>query len=256
MIRVYKPQGLTPLQTIELLKKTYPDYAQHRISYAGRLDPMAEGLLLLLVDEENKHRKKYETLKKTYEFEVLFGVTTDTYDSLGIITSVSVSEIQKKELLKRLHRLLPTMLGRQKQPYPPFSSKPINGKPLYAWAREGRLHELVIPEKEITITSLSYVSSHSLSPVQLQEDIINRISRVSGNFRQDEIRSSWQDFFTFPPLPRFFLYTMQVSCSSGTYVRSIADRLGKLLGYGAIAYSIKRTRIGNFTLHDKETVEL
>ena len=65
VIPVYKPLGLTPLQAIVKFKKLFPDYANEKISYAGRLDPMAEGLLLLLVGEENKQRNEYEDLSKT-----------------------------------------------------------------------------------------------------------------------------------------------------------------------------------------------
>ena len=67
VINIYKPQGWTPLRTIVELKKLNKKYKDATISYAGRLDPMAEGVLLLLVGEENKKRKKYQDLTKVYE---------------------------------------------------------------------------------------------------------------------------------------------------------------------------------------------
>lgn len=256
MLTVYKPQGLTPLQTIEKLKETHPLYEGKTISYAGRLDPMAEGLLLLLIDEENKERKTYEGLEKTYVFELLLGVSTDTYDLLGLITKTEVEISNVKYPISNIQSILSSFIGKQNQPYPPYSSKPVNGKPLYAWARAGRLNEITIPEKEITITSLSYVSTRSLSPAALQKDILERIQNVSGNFRQQEIRLSWQSFFDSPPLPASFsLHTCEVTCTSGTYVRSIAQTIGEKLGCGALAYSIKRTRVGEFTLGNALNLE-
>ena len=64
VLSIYKPLGKTPLEIIKEVKKQYPEYADESIGYAGRLDPMAEGILLLLISEENLKRKKYEKLPK------------------------------------------------------------------------------------------------------------------------------------------------------------------------------------------------
>jgi len=86
MILLNKPLGMTPLEAIREFQRKNPKYQTTKLSFAGRLDPMAEGLLLVLEGEENKDRKRFENLDKTYEFSILFGVTTDTYDLLGKIT--------------------------------------------------------------------------------------------------------------------------------------------------------------------------
>lgn len=254
MLTVYKPQGLTPLQTIHLLQEKYPEYREQTISYAGRLDPMAEGLLILLVNEENKKRHDYEAMTKTYEFELLLGVATDTYDLLGLITSQSPLS-PTSSLSKQITLLLPEFVGTYSQPYPPYSSKPVNGKPLYWWAREGKLHEITIPTKQVTISSLTSLSSRSLSAQKLEEDIIMRIMRVSGDFRQEAILSSWKNFFLSSPSPVYEIYKFQIICSSGTYVRSIANTLGEKLGCGALAYSIKRTGVGDYSLQDSTPID-
>lgn len=54
IISIYKPVGKTPLQMVEELRKRFPDIANEKLGFAGRLDPMAEGLLLVLIGEENK----------------------------------------------------------------------------------------------------------------------------------------------------------------------------------------------------------
>ena len=90
---IYKPIGQTPLEAIELLRKSDPSLADVRMAYAGRLDPMADGLLVVLVGDECKNRTKYELLDKTYNFTMLLGLSTDTYDILGRITSNQLDEI-------------------------------------------------------------------------------------------------------------------------------------------------------------------
>ena len=101
VVVVYKPQGWTPLAAVEEFKKSNPSYSDEKISYAGRLDPMAEGPLLLLVGNENKKRKEYEQLKKSYEAEIVLGISTDSFDALGIIHSTKIgnffSEIDIKK---------------------------------------------------------------------------------------------------------------------------------------------------------------
>ena len=94
IILINKPISLTPLQAIRRLQSLHPELEGEKIGYAGRLDPMAEGLLLLLVSDENKKRKEYERLPKTYEFEVLLGIETDSYDVLGIITKVDATSLK------------------------------------------------------------------------------------------------------------------------------------------------------------------
>lgn len=247
-LAVYKPLGLTPLQIITLLKQQYPKYESARIGYAGRLDPLAEGVLLLLLDDENRKHKKYEDLPKVYEFEVLFGMSTDSYDTLGLIRHT-----RKQQTIistQQIEELLPHFLGKQQQIYPPFSSKTVGGIPLYKWARDGKIEEIILPQREIEITSLELLTSSLLPLKQLQQTVLSRIEIVAGDFRQDEIRSSWQTFLNTTPLLSFPLFRFRISCSSGTYVRAIAQRMGEELGAGALAYSIKRTAVGNFTLHD------
>ena len=155
-ILLNKPQGLTPLQAITAFKKQHPLYQKEKLSFAGRLDPMAEGLLLVLVGNENKKRREYEELPKTYQFELLLGISTDTYDCLGRIEKVQAVIIPEQ---KEIEKIFSIFKGTRTQPYPPFSSKTVNGKPLYYWARKNKIGEITIPMKEITITSLTLNST-------------------------------------------------------------------------------------------------
>lgn len=246
VICVYKPIGMTPLQAIELLKNKYPEYSDKKISYAGRLDPMAEGVLVLLLDEANNKRKEFENLNKTYECDVLFGVSTDTYDTLGLITNThkapQISPLSLIPLISQFKSVFP-------QPYPPYSSKAVRGKPLYYWARQNKLSEITIPTKEITISSIEMINQRDITSQDLHKEIIKRLEIVKGDFRQDLITTSWDDYFKTNQQP-LLIISLRVTCSSGTYIRSLANSLGEKIGIPAIAYTIKRTNVGTFTLED------
>src|SRR6185437_6426136 len=148
IIGVYKPIGLTPLEVIKKLQESKPELTTVKIGYAGRLDPLAHGLLLLMIGEETKKREKYLSFPKKYRFEVAFGVSTDTYDLLGLVTTS-----KRKPLSTNVNLIVNTFvnkhLGKQIQHYPPYSSKTVHGKPLYWWARNSRLHQIEIPKREI-----------------------------------------------------------------------------------------------------------
>lgn len=137
---VNKPIAVTPLEAIEIFKVKFPEYVNEKISYAGRLDPMAEGLLLLLIGEENKSRNKYEGLNKTYEAEVIFGISTDSFDQLGLVEKAELKLFNKKTIEKVINNFI----GKQKQYYPPYSSRTVKGKPLYWWAKNNKLSEIQI----------------------------------------------------------------------------------------------------------------
>lgn len=249
VLSVFKPIGKTPLQMVILVKEKYPEYNNETISYAGRLDPMAEGVLLLLIGDENKKRKKYEALKKTYIFEVLFGVETDSYDILGKITGVNNDFVQEK-LEEDVKHIIPHFLGELQQQYPPYSSFHVRKKPLFYWARENKLSEISIPSKIITVYDLRVLSSKMIDGKKLETEILSKLAVVQGDFRQDEIIKIWQNFLKQKSKKKFSVVRFEVICSSGTYVRSLATLIGKKLTIPSLAYTIKRTGVGAFTLEN------
>jgi tRNA pseudouridine55 synthase len=254
VLELYKPIGVTPLELIKKFQKENPEYQKTKLAYAGRLDPMAEGLLLVLVGEECKKRKEYEQLPKTYEFEVLLGICTDTFDLMGKI--IKVSKIipqgylldQNGDLIKeKINELITAYKGELLQKYPPYSSPRINGKPLFWWARENRLNEIKIPTKQITIFNFKFSKTSEISSQKLLEAVHKRVEKVKGEFRQKEILEIWDKKLKDKNI-KFLVLSFKITCSSGTYIRSIANSIGKKLTSGALAFSIKRTQIGEFRL--------
>lgn len=246
IIPVWKPVSWTPLKAVLEFKKNIPELRNNVISYAGRLDPMAEGVLLLLVDDENKKRHEYEDLEKTYESEIILGISTDSHDGLGIIEKTDQKKISKKEVEKSLE----TFLGKQKQKYPPYSSKAVKGKSLYWWARNRKLNEIKIPERSIEIYSINLLAYETIRLSDLVKNIIGKVKQIEGDFRQKEIIDNWKNFKKENKDNQFIKIKIIISASSGMYVRKIASDLGEKLGSPAFAFSIIRIKVGKFKKED------
>ncbi len=242
VLTVYKKVGETPLDRIKRFKKNNLDYKDKKISYAGRLDPMAEGELLLLVGNENKNRRKYEKMDKEYLFKILFSVSTDSYDILGLIRN-EYKKAFPSDLEEKIDKKITDFKGKIKQKYPPFSSKYVNGNPLFYWARKGKIEEIEIPENRIEIYKLEKLSFKWIDKDSLKNLIIGRINKVKGDFRQKKIIKQWNNFFENIKIEDFPVVEYRIKCSSGTYIRAIANNLGKKINIPALALEIKRTRI-------------
>jgi tRNA pseudouridine55 synthase len=249
LLSVYKKQGETPLRCLDRLRVERPEFASETLSYAGRLDPMASGLLLVLVGEEaNRNRKEYLHLSKSYEVEVLFGFSTDTFDVLGKVTDSK--EYDVKSIEQKVVEAIQNVSNFEKMEYPPYSSKPVEGKSLFQWAREGLINTISIPKQKGRIDSISHIDTTFKTPDVLKAEILNLISRVSGDFRQEEIVSGWNASFEKSESKEYLILKFNIECQSGTYMRSFADKLGKIVGVPAIAFSILRTRVGEYQLAD------
>jgi len=246
VISIYKKRGETPLACIEHLRKERPELKGVALSYAGRLDPMAEGVLLVLVGEENKKKEQYQKLPKEYIADVLFGFSTDSYDILGKLTG-AVSKIDHKRVgMTAVLQEISTFRGKMEQLYPPYSSKPVDGKPLFEWARAGKLGEIAIPSHEIEIFDCALIGMRTITTEELWSQIDEDIGRIKGDFRQKEIRDCWWEHIRPLYGETFDIATISVRCSSGTYVRSIAQELGEKIGIPALALKIVRTKVGKF----------
>lgn len=250
VLNLYKRIGETPLERIERFRKQRPRYKDVKMSYVGRLDPLAEGVLLVVAGETAKKREKYLKSEKEYIVDVLFGIRTDSYDILGKVsgfsrTTTPITNAKVEEILKKFR-------GEMWQEYPPYSSKPVKGKPLFEWAREGRLNEIKIPKKKIKIYNTNVLKCMQISKTALHKYIKSVIKKVRGDFRQKEILEIWSDKFNKSRLKKFPICQIKIKSSSGTYMRTIANDLGKKLnppiGGNALALRIKRTKVGRYTI--------
>lgn len=239
-IKLYKNIGETPLERIERFRDENPEYGEMKLSYAGRLDPMAEGVMLILIGDENKEREKHLKYSKEYTFKVLFGFATDSYDLLGFLQGrYKDKKINEGELKK----ILKNFKGDIVQEYPPYSSKTVKGKPLYKYAQEGKLGTIKLPKHEITIFDIKLLNFKEITASDLRKYIIENVLKVKGDFRQKETLNKWGRQLDKLPSETFVLAKFNAYCSSGTYIRTIARDMGKKMGTKALAYSIKREDI-------------
>ncbi len=246
-----KEVGITPLEAIETWKKAHPEYTDVPASYAGRLDPMATGLLLVVLGDECKKAKQYQGLDKEYEVEVLLDIETDTGDILGL-----PAYSNKETSGDRVSLALSSVKGTHTVPYPIYSSKTIHGKPLFQYALEGTLSTIEIPTHTETVYQIHLIETSLILKSELQKRIASTLSLVptsndprkvlGADFRQDEIRDAWDTVFATMPERSFTLAKIRVTCASGTYMRTLANRIACVLDTKGMALSIHRTRIGKY----------
>ena len=244
VILVNKKEGETPLEALEKFRSAHTSYKNVSMTYAGRLDPMASGVLILLAGDEVYQKEKYLKLDKEYEFEVLFGFATDTYDILGKVIKTAKQGLAEKDLACEVENNLKFFTGKFVQKYPMYSSKTVKGKQLFAYAREGV--EVQAPEREVFVKKLNFLKLRTISTKKLLENIEKRISKVGGDFRQKEILKLWHQNLSGSNEQKFFIASFEINCSSGTYVRGVANSLGEKINIPALAFTIKRTKIGKY----------
>ncbi len=247
-ILLEKRVGETPLEALTRWRDGHPAYRTVAASYAGRLDPMASGKLLILFGDECKRQKEYTELDKEYRIEVLLDIGSDTGDVLGI---VEAAESDTHPDVREIQRVLTQELGEHPRPYPIFSSKPVAGKPLFLHALEGSLDTIEIPTHMERIRSIRYRGAYTLSTPELFERITSLLSlaprsdepskELGADFRIHDVRNSWQPILL--GARDYTVLKLTVRCGSGTYMRALAARIGEALDTRALALSIHRNKI-------------
>jgi len=277
IFNLYKERGETPLECVQRFREKFPEYDQKKPldrektkwTYMGRLDPMAEGVLLVASGEDVYKKEEFLEFDKEYDFVALFGFATDTYDILGkVVRAEKVEDIKEMELIK----LCKVYEGERMQKYPEYSSKMIasrktpsptiprrgreSGNPLPSEGGRGE-----VPIKKITIHKIQFHGLDQLNSKELFGRLLMDIGKVKGDFRQNEILILWRQMLL--PKPSLvvreglhdservsYLARFSAHVSSGTYIRSIVNDFGNTLGYGATTLSIRRTRAGSYKIED------
>ena len=223
--------GETPLECLERVRIENGIDSDVPMTYAGRLDPLAEGQMIFLIGDECKNKEKYTGLDKEYEIEILFGFSTDSYDVLGIIDEFEINEINKIKEIGEIN--LNKYICKFEQKYPRYSSKVIAMKELPE----------EMPSKEVEIYSIENLGKREIKGSELIKQILGKISLVKGDFRQKEITAHWSSISQDIHDSYFTILKLRVRCSSGTYMRSLAHKIGEDMDIPALAFSIKRLSI-------------
>ncbi len=255
-VTIEKSVGETPLVAAEKWRAQHPEYNAAPLAYAGRLDPMASGKLLVLIGDECKRQTEYHDLDKEYEFSILFGISSDSGDVLGRLTIGSEMALESISTAA-LEEVASTLTGTLTLPYPRFSSKTVQGKPLHTWTLEGRLDEIEIPTITSTVYELEFCSITEISKSDMVATALKKIDTIppvtdpnkalGNDFRRPAIRPDWQAISDNASLPDTYqIATFRCIASSGTYMRSLASLIAERCSTTGLAWHIARTKIGRY----------
>jgi|APSaa5957512535_1039671.scaffolds.fasta_scaffold25209_2 tRNA pseudouridine(55) synthase len=242
MLITIKPPGCTINQYIEKFKQ---ENDIKKLCFCGRLDPMARGKLLLLTNNECKYMNLYLNNPKTYEFEIVFGIQTDTDDPLGILESIDIINPNSTPLLlsniyeKLIQQINHYNCTNFNQKFHHYSSKKIKGLPLWYYKKNNIAVER--PEHSVEISSISINQLVQYDFTDWKNNIIEQINSIdkTKDFNQTIIIKQWEN------LNLHNIYTLPISIhvSSGFYIRQFVRDLSDIIQYPLMAYDINRTNI-------------
>ena len=201
-----KPEGFTSFDVVAVMRRVL---GEKKIGHTGTLDPMATGVLPLLLGRAAKAAERLEDSRKEYQAEFRLGERTDTGDRTGRVIDKCDKTVSKDQL----KAVLPLFWGEIFQVPPMYSAVQKDGKRLYELARQGiEVHRDARP-----------VTIYRLELIEYQEK--TGIGRVD------------------------------VSCSKGTYIRTLCEDIAAAAGTLATMTSLRRTRACGFTLQDALPLE-
>ena len=214
-----KPAGLTSHDVVAIVRRAT---GEKSIGHLGTLDPMATGVLPLLLGKYTRLAQFFGQAEKLYRGTIRFGYATDTFDAEGTAAGPAQALTMS---LEELRVLALRFDGEMDQMPPIFSAKKINGVPAHKLARAGA----EVPVKPARIRIHSFVLTGIASDGMSQRD-------AGGELVADLAE-----------------FTMHVS--AGGYVRSVAHELGQAAGCGAHLASLQRVQAGPFSLEHSVTVD-
>ena len=224
------------------ITKQVTDDRENKVSYIGRLDPLASGIIIYLEGDELKNRDKYLNMDKTYKFNLVIGISTDTGDCLGLIRKIkSVNTIN----MSRLTEVFNQFLGEYEQRYPIYSAYQIhkNGmkKPLWYFAKNGiELEESEIPKHIVKIYNLEQESCPIFS-IRDMNYFMEQVGLIPDGLelRKEEIIAQYNEYKETDKI-RLIGIPMIARVSSGTYIRKLCEDIGDKLDIPCMADKIER----------------
>lgn len=201
-----KPTGITSHDVVWNVRKLF---GTKKVGHTGTLDPLASGVLVVLVGRAAKAAEYLVCDDKKYSATLRLGLTTDTEDITGEVITEHGGELPSFDKVEAACR---GFVGNIKQIPPMYSALKVDGKKLYQLAREGKTVER--EARDITVFSLDCKPTEDISD-----------------------------------------FTLDVHCSSGTYIRTLCADIGAALGCGGAMASLRRTNAGGFDISDAVTLE-
>jgi tRNA pseudouridine55 synthase len=221
-----KPAGLT---SHDVVAKVRHMLRVRRVGHTGTLDPFATGVLVVLIGRATRLAQFLSGLEKEYEAIIRLGYATDTGDVTGKRLHDELKPPGKGWSRDEIETALESLRGYIDQVPPMFSAKKQGGRKLYELARRGE----EVERKPVK------VCIHQFEAIKL-------IGRLTGKASGELLKDNLDGTFDFE---------VRVACSAGTYVRTLAEDFGKRLQIGAHLAELRRTRVGDFGIHQAQTLE-
>ena len=208
IIIINKSKGYTSHDIVAKVKKITGE----KVGHTGTLDPLATGVLPLLIGKGTLCSKYLMNHDKTYKVVLKLGIKKSTGDEEGEI--IQEERVDKNSLEEQnVNNVLNSFLGEQEQIPPIYSAIKVDGKKLYEYARKGQ--EVEIKPRKITIYAI-------------------RLLKIDKEKKEIEF---------------------EVSCSKGTYIRSLCEDIAKKMGTIGYMKELQRTQVGTFTLEQSILIE-
>ena len=212
-----KPAGITSHDVVARVRRILKT---KKVGHTGTLDPFATGVMVVVVGKATRLAQFLDKDEKEYEALVQFGFETDTGDKTGVRSAecgMRTEEIDEVLASADWETVFQPFRGNIEQVPPMYSAKKIDGKKLYEHARKGE----TVERKAIQIR---------ISKLELVGD--------------QELRT-----------PHSAL-RISVACSAGTYIRTLAEDIGRAVGTGAHLEELRRMRAGRFDIGQSVTLDV
>lgn len=207
---VHKHAGCTSHNIISMCRRLYQTT---QVGHTGTLDPMATGVLPILIGRAVKASDYVMSEDKRYIAEMELGYTTNTEDSTGEVLTRFEGQLPDVDTVREVCARFTGMIP---QVPPMYSALKVGGRKLVDLAREG-----VEVERESRM-------------VEIMELTCDPLPGEDGTVRK---------------------YRLDVSCSKGTYIRTLCADIGKALGCGAVMSGLQRVRTGSYTIDEAYTID-
>ena len=212
-----KPSGLT---SHDVVARARHILHERRIGHTGTLDPFATGVLVILLGKATRLSQFLTGVDKEYEAIIRLGYSTDTGDRTG--TPIPGPSTEARNWTEaEIEAALQSLRGDIDQVPPMYSAKKVEGRKLYELARRGESVE----RKPVRVCIYDFAAI-----------------KPEGQLIKDNLDGT-------------FDFHARVSCSSGTYVRTLAEDFGKRLYVGAHLAELRRTRVGDLTIDQAITLD-
>ena len=243
---VYKPPGILGTHIANEYKIKLK---KNKVCICGKLDPMAEGELLLLYDENCKNMNNYLNNNKIYQFTVLWGFKTTIDDTLGLITHTK--QITKNELdYDFIESQLENFIGKYNQKFHKYSAKTVYNKfgerhSLWEWTNLNRLDEVNIPDKLVNVNYIKQIKTEKKNFDNLKKNIVevlHKIDNTNNTFCKNQAIDNWNNF-NLHNTNNVYITTFEAHVSTGYYIRQFINEFGIKTGLLGTSININRIKI-------------